>query len=227
LRFFEKRVMKGRSIIMTGTRAMREYILEKNNRAEVHLLPTNADENLFHYSEENRMIVREKIGANKRIVITYVGKFGDLYLGEELIAFFGEMWKINSAFFFQILTPHSASEITAWFEKQGVGKEHYWVGKCPLIELPNYLSAADFGVVAYSDLPSRRYTSPTKSGNYLLCGLPYIIQENTSDDDKVVREHRVGVVVQRFDKLEAKKAALQLNEYLKEDVIVLKDAPKG
>lgn len=217
LRFFEKRVMRGRSIIMTGTHAMRDRILKENAVAEVHLLPTNADENLFQFSSQNRMIVREKMNTTNRLVVTYVGKFGDLYLGEELIVFFAEMWKLNPSIFFQILTPNSSSELASWFEKQGISAMNYWVGKCPLSELPSYLSAADFGVVAYADLPSRKFTSPTKSGNYLLCGVPYIIQENTSDDDVVVRENRVGIVVESFTKEAAKKVVKQLEDFLKED----------
>lgn len=223
LRFFEKRVMKGRSIIMTGTRAMRDRILQENARAHVQLLPTNADEKLFQFSAENRMIVRERLGVKNRRVITYVGKFGDLYLAEELIVFFAEMWKCDSSLFFQILTPHSPSEIAGWFKKNGIIPSNFWIGKCPLNELPNYLSAADFGVVAYADLPSRKYTSPTKSGNYLLCGLPYIIQSNTSDDDIVVSEHRVGIVIDRFDKEAARHVVSQLSAFWAESPEQLRD----
>jgi len=212
LQFFEKRVMYGHSVIMTGTRAMKQRIEQLNPKAEVHLLPTNADEELFVFSDENRTIIRERLGVSEKRVITYVGKFGDLYLGKELIAFFAELSRLNDQLFFLILTPNNPRELASWFDGEDVSSDRYWIGSCPLQELPSYLSAADFGVVAYADFPSRKYTSPTKSGNYLLCGLPYLIQENTSDDDRVVAKNNVGVVIKNFDRSSAANAYQEMEK---------------
>lgn len=222
LRFFETRVIKGRSVLMTGTHAMRDQILAICPTAQVFLLPTNADEELFQFSEKNRMVVRDRLGVVHRKVITYVGKFGDLYLGKELVVFFAEMWRQNNALFFMILTPNDKAEIARWFEEEGVDSNHFCIGSCALTELPDYLSAADFGVVAYADFPSRKYTSPTKSGNYLLCGLPYIIQRGTSDDDRVVAAKKVGVVIDCFDTKNAHRALQQMQEMWELDIIQLR-----
>jgi len=92
----------------------------------------------------------------------------------------------------------------------------------PYEEVPAWLSAADVGVVGIAGFPSRKYCSPTKVGEYLLCGLPYIVQENTSEDDVVAKQWNVGAVIRSFAANDVSEAWPTLNKLLAEDKMVVR-----
>jgi hypothetical protein len=198
--FFEKRVMLGRSKMFTGTEEGIRWVKKTAPKADVSKLPTGADEELFYFRALDRTTIREKMGVNKEAVIVYVGKFGDLYLGEELIAFFAQCKALRDDLFFLLLTPQECKESAlTWLKKYNISPNSFYLDSCALHELPSYLSAGDVGVVAYANIPSRSFTSPTKSGNYLLSGLPYAVQEGTSEDGVMLTKHNCGYVIPSYE----------------------------
>lgn len=202
--FFEKRVMLGRSLLFTGTDAGIAWVKKTAPMADVTKLPTGADEELFHFRPLDRTSIREKMGVQNEAVIVYVGKFGDLYLGEELIAFFAACKALRNDLFFLLLTPNECKEsVSEWLHAYCIPSTSFFLGSCALHELPSYLSAGDVGVVAYANIPSRSYTSPTKSGNYLLSGLPYAVQKGTSEDEVMLAKHNCGYVIPSYEVKEA------------------------
>jgi hypothetical protein len=197
--FFEKRVMRGRSCLFTGTEAGVRWVKESAPKAWVKKLPTSADEELFQFSSHDRTNIRQQLACETKQVITYVGKFGDLYLGEELIAFFAACKAQRDDLFFLILTPAECqNRVTQWLKNTKLQHSDYFLGSCALSDLPKYLSAADMGIVAYANMPSRTFTSPTKSGNYLLCGLPYAVQKDTSEDAEILARFSCGYTISSY-----------------------------
>ncbi|MEY3398275.1 MAG: hypothetical protein RL220_869, partial [Bacteroidota bacterium] len=81
----------------------------------------------------------------------------------------------------------------------------------------------DVGVVAYADVPSRRYCSPTKVGNYLMCGLPFMVQEGTSEDDILVNQSATGLVVRDFLPESAAEVASGIRQLMSRDRAKLRE----
>ena len=217
----EKGAAKRASHIMTGTDAMIQKLKSWNVKAKIHKVPTGSDPALFQFSLKHREHFKAKWNTQNKHVIAYVGKLGGLYLAEDLIAFFGAMYSANNNFYFLILTPNEPREVILWCTKHGLPANSYHIGICPIKELSGYLSACDLGVIAYGNIPSRKFFSPTKSGNYLMSGLPILIQRETSEDDVLVTQNNVGVVIDRFDIDQIPALVSSIDKLLLEDRVEL------
>jgi hypothetical protein len=83
--------------------------------------------------------------------------------------------------------------------------------------MPDWLSAADLGIVAVPPLPAQRFRSPIKVGEYLACGLPYIVCRGVSEDDLWAERYGVGVVIDAFTREAVWRKADRIRALLAEE----------
>lgn len=200
--------------IITGTKYMIKRLSDRGATSKFYRLPTCVDSSLFTFSLEKRNAVRAKLGIENRKVIIYTGKFGDLYYKEEIYQLAQALYEKDPAFFFVFLTGHDKKELESLFKEYNIPHSAYFVGRVPFEQVNDYLSAGDMGLVTVADFPSKKYCSPTKVGEYLCCGLPYIVSKGTSEDDLYARDFNVGVVVDDFEKTSV------INQYSKIDALL-------
>jgi hypothetical protein len=65
----------------------------------------------------------------------------------------------------------------------------------PHAEIPSYLAVGDFAVNTTKPLPSRRYNTSIKDGEYWALGLPLVITTGISDDSEIVAREGIGAVL--------------------------------
>ena len=154
----------------------------------------------------------------KNRVCVYAGKFGDFYLEEEVFDFFNTAYKHwQGNFSLILLTPHSDEEIRRYCEHSGFPFSAI-VKKFVLhTEVPRYMHLANFGICTIRPVPSKRYGTPIKNGEYWAMGLPVIIPKNISDDSGIIANNKIGYVLNEFSESEYKKALLQLDDLFKEN----------
>lgn len=228
LHFIEWRAGCKAEVIMTGTRHMMQKLKSLGARGRLMHLPTAADENIFQFNEEARKRIRARHGIDPhRPVLIYPGKLGDLYIKREIAVLCGALKQIEPQFYFMLLTAWHRDELLQWLCEEGVDEADVFIGRVPYHEMPAYLSAADLGLVGIAGFPSRVYCSPTKVGEYLLCGLPFIVQRNTGDDDALVQANRTGVVIDEFSRGPVLKEASKLRELLSESKESLRARCRG
>jgi glycosyltransferase involved in cell wall biosynthesis len=58
--------------------------------------------------------------------------------------------------------------------------------------IPYYIGLGDFGLVPFIPVPSKRYGSPIKTGEYMAMGLPIVISKGISDDSELVSNQMIG-----------------------------------
>jgi hypothetical protein len=158
-----------------------------------------ANDRVFKFSiqarEETRRLL--KIADDQKLVI-YPGKIGGIYANaSQLIAVFKELASLDTRYRFLIMTSFS-SEIGEALKNE-TAKFRDLIMVLPPVEwksMPDYLSAADMGIVSVLPGPSQRFRSNIKVGEYLCAGLPYLICKGVSEDDLVAEKGRVGVVVE-------------------------------
>jgi hypothetical protein len=198
LHYLEYKMGVGSAYIATGTTHMVERLKEWKSRAKVYRVPSCIDENLFVFNPEKRKAIRQQLDIGERPVFIYAGKFGDLYYKEEIAFLCAGIQKLYTDAFFIILTPNPHEEIAAMFRKAEILASDVWIGRCQLQEMPHWLSVADMGIVAVPPLPSQKFRSPIKVGEYLACGLPYLVCKGVSEDDRWATQYHVGVVLDDF-----------------------------
>lgn len=208
--------------ILTGTRHMVKE-LEGKTHAEVFRAPSCADEDIFIFDQTQRTQIRARLAIGDKKAMVYAGKFGGIYYDQEIANFYKALLVADPTWFFLILSPSDHAEITSWFDEANIPSSSYHIteAKSPQ-EVANYLSASDMGLSAIPPLPSQRFRSPIKVGEYLMCGLPFITCKGISEDDHYALANNVGIVVDEIDEKFADIVNSQSAEFFKEDVEALR-----
>jgi glycosyltransferase involved in cell wall biosynthesis len=147
----------------------------------------------------------------KQHVCVYAGKFGDLYLEKEVFDFFKtayDHWK--GEFSVILLTKHSREEIMAYCANSGFPYSHIHQRFVSHQHVPAYMNLAHFGICTIKPLPSKKYGTPIKNGEYWAMGLPIVIADNISVDSALVRENNIGYVLKALSQSEYQNAVKEI-----------------
>jgi hypothetical protein len=164
---------------------------------KLRTVPCTVDVDLFAYSGEMRMIIRNRFGINESdIVGIYAGRYGGIYLEKEAAQLYKLAFDFFSSFRLILLVPES-------FHKgliKLLGDFQIPMDRVNLFEVKHhdvsaYLSAGDFAFATIKPGPSRKYCSSVKIGEYWANGLPIILTEGVGDEDQLIRKNpRAGVL---------------------------------
>lgn len=211
-------------ILSTGTRHMMTRLKNEGSPAQLYLLPSCVDEERIQFSPEGRVQVRARYGfRDEQPVFLYLGKFGSLYYEQEVPDFFAVLRQqipatgSSGAPHLFVVTPDAPDYVAALMQQAGLPESSYTITRSKFEEVPAYISAADFGLVAVPPTPAQRFRSPIKVGEYLCCGLPYLTCRGVSEDDRIAEEYNVGVVVTEFSAAEAGRVSPRIAAFLAED----------
>lgn len=215
--YFEKKQAQQASYIIACTNEMlyyakQTYGITLNN---FYWKPACVDMELFKYSECDDKQLRRKFGFENKIVAIYVGKFGSQYLEHEVFDFFEvcrNFWGDN--FRVLILTSHTNEELKLYCDKSGFPFKLIQKEFVPHSEVKKYLSVANFALTPVKPLPSKRYCTPIKDGEYWAMGLPVVITNNISDDSDIIIKENIGTVITTFTAKSYFKNIIELDNLL-------------
>jgi hypothetical protein len=219
LKHLETRAGLDADYVLTGTNYMVKELTDQGASGKIFRSPTGVDEEEFYFRMDGRKTVERRFGlSSSDPIILYMGKFGDLYYSWQIPFFFRIIKKNIPNVRFIVITPTSYSCVSSYFEKGGLDiGDVICLFKPPQEDIKLYISAANLGISAIPPTPSQRFRSPTKVGEYLLCGLPYLTCKGVSEDDIVALKEGVGVVVNDFSEESITKSIPSIKEYLSMD----------
>jgi glycosyltransferase involved in cell wall biosynthesis len=193
----EKKQTKKAYALIATTAGMKQYAMEKYGVAvkKFFTKPACVDLEKFSPTEKDAALLKELQLENK-LVCVYAGKLGGIYLKEEvfdLIKSCYEYW--GDRFRFLMLTNASKEEIET--EKQRVQLPDQVVISRFVFhqEVPRYLSLGDFAINPVKPVPTKKYCTSIKDGEYWAMGLPVVISPDISDDSAIIEKENTGVVV--------------------------------
>jgi len=210
----EKKQTKRAKVLIATSAGMKQYALDRYG-VEVKnffVKPACVDLEKFSLSEKDSKLL-EKLGFKNKIVCVYAGKLGGIYLKEEvfdLIKLCYDHWKDD--FRFLMLTNASKEEINTEIQRVGLPGNIVVSKFVYHDEVPRYLSLGDFAINPVKPVPTKRYCTSIKDGEYWAMGLPVIISPRISDDSEIIEKENTGIVVdfsdsdalsRSIDKLEA------------------------
>ncbi len=199
LMFFERLQTRHAKAVLATTEAMREYAAKTYKHVPRVLLPRPAcvDTTLFDASRVAR-IHRHDIGfADEDVVCVYAGKLGGIYLKEAVFDFFHactEHW--GERFRVIMLSDSKPEEVNRLAEAAQLDPSMIYLRQVPHSEVVDYLALADFGINPVKPVPSKRYCTSIKDGEYWAMGLPVVIPANISDDSALIARERIGAVIE-------------------------------
>lgn len=204
--------------IVTGTDHLKMELESRKTKSKVYRAPCSVDENIFNFYPSERDRIRQKHNWEDKKVLIYVGKFGGVYYDKEVPVFVKELKTLIPELFFLVLSPNDHKELRTMFQKAGLNESDYLISEAKsALEVAAWNSAADAAITAIPPLPSQRFRSPVKVGEYLMCGLPFITCKGISEDDIWAKKHNVGIVISEMSIAEAPHTAEELKVYWNED----------
>lgn len=189
------------------------------SQAQLFRVPISIDTNKFTFSETSKQRIRSQYNIPEdRYLLLYLGKFGGIYFNEKEVATFCKrLIEADSRIFLFTISPNPIKDIVQAYTDAGISETDFLVlDKIPYEEIEGYISTCDIGLVAIPPLNSQKYRTPVKIGNYLSCGIPFIINRGVADDDILAEEEHVGVVFESLDKKEMEKPLATLKLLMNE-----------
>lgn len=216
--FFEKRLTKKAKHLIATTEGMKSYAKEKYNFNGNNIFVKPACVNLGLFSEKNlkQPDLVKKLGLQDKIVGVYAGKFGGIYLEKDFFDFIKvaeNYW--GNKFRALILSAHTKDEIENYAAKSNINPNtiiHQFVIHH---EIPNYIGLGDFGITPVKPIPTKRYCTPIKDGEYWALGLPVVITKDISDDSDIIKNHGIGSVLEELNDDHYLKAIKEIDVLLK------------
>lgn len=178
--------------------------------------PMCVDLEIFQRNELERKGMRKGFGFENKIVIVYAGKFGSIYYDKEVFDFLEGAWKYwGDGVRVLILSNQQVDIIRSFYKHTGLPESIITIKNVNFKDMPLWLSIGDVALTPVKPVPSKRYCSPIKDGEYWAMGLPVIISPDISDDSKIIAESKTGVIVNFGNKNSFGDKIKEINSILK------------
>jgi glycosyltransferase involved in cell wall biosynthesis len=194
---------------------MKEYASQKFGYKGSNFLTKPACINTDQFTvrkRKNQKLLAE-LGLKDKVVCIYAGKLGGLYLTEIAFDFFktaAEFW--GEKFHVLLLTSAEHELIDQYSRNAALNRNQISAVFVPHNEMPDYMGLGDLAFSAFKPVPSRKYCTPIKNGEYWAMGLPVVIPEGISTDSDIIRENNAGYVCRELSKAEFEKACKHIDQ---------------
>lgn len=166
--------------------------------ARVRVVPCLASDETFHFDPALRAQVRRREGLEGRRVIVFPGATGKWHHLPATLRVVRTLMESDERVFFVALTP-GVEPMTAAVAEAGISPDRARVLRVPHGEVNGWLNAADAGILLRARHPVNEVAAPTKFAEYLLAGLPVLINEGIGDYSAFVGSHGTGVLLDERD----------------------------
>ncbi len=201
LSWFEKKQAQRAKFIIAANGGMRDYVEKRYHYSipvsKIYAKPACVDLEQFDPEQNDRDKTRNELGYQPdQVVCLYAGKFGGIYLEEEtfdLLKSCYDHW--GKKFRVLLLTSQDNDYIRKNCEKAAVPFDIFTIRFVAHREISRIMQAADFAICPVKPVPTKRYCTPVKNGEYWALGLPVIITRDISDDSDIISENNIGAVI--------------------------------
>ena len=218
--WLEKKQSKRAKTVIALTEGMADYAKIKYNVSfkNYHIKPALVNLTKFDCNENLYLEKRKEKGISNEVVGLYAGKFGGIYLEEEvfdLIKVASEYWEGN--FKFYILSNVDKKLVDFYIKKKQIDKSCIEVVFVDYHKIENYFHLADFAINPVKPVPTKRYCTSIKDGEYWAAGLPVIITPNISDDSDIIEQNNIGYVLNNLSDKKYLEACKKIDSLINKD----------
>lgn len=192
-RYMERVQLRWARNIMTVTDNHRVDLLAEGYDPErIKMIPSITDLEMFSFRPHDRERIRSLLSIPPGSSVgIYVGKFGGLYYDTEAYVIFARAFHHFTDLHVVVLSPTDPEKIMAEAAQAGIPMARFHVLTAPHVEVPAYLSSADFAFSTIKPSYIKRYQCPIKNGEYWANGLPILMTDGVADDHRLMR-HGIG-----------------------------------
>ncbi len=216
--FYFEKLMSQRACVLIGlTEKMKDYARLKYGicNGKFYLKPACVNMEKFNVSKIKNLELLSRYDLVGKIVMVYAGKLGGIYLDKEIFDFTSHAHrKFGETFRFLLLASNNRNEIDEYCRQSGVPTKIIILENINHQDIPLFIGMADFAITPVKPVPSKRYCSPLKNGEYWALGLPVIISKDISDDSLIIENENIGAVIDSWDPEGYNLALNKLNKIL-------------
>lgn len=212
----QARALRRADAVVTLTEAVLPHLAIEPGAADAFVIPCCADLERIEGRLAEREQARAEIEAGERPVMVYVGKFTGFYMEREMAEFFAVARRARPDLLFLIVTQADPGPMLAELERCEIAPEDYRVLRSAPEEIGRWLATGDYAISFVLPSFSKTASSPTKIGEYLAAGLPVLSTAGIGDVDGLLREDRVGTLIDAFS-TSAYEAAARAIDALRRD----------
>ncbi|MEE9372241.1 MAG: hypothetical protein V3V00_04235 [Saprospiraceae bacterium] len=217
----EKYLSHKANFIISATESMYGYAKNKYGIDEFenfYVKPACVDLDLFSWANVKQTELVKDFSYVGKIVCVYAGKFGGIYLDQEVFDFFKvaqEYW--GDRFRVLLLTNQSIAQLQEWADQSGFDMNALQTKFVLHKDIPDYIGLGDFGITPVKPIPTKRYCTPIKNGEYWALGLPIVSTANISDDSDIIEDRNVGAIIRSFGSKAYLEAIEKIDTMLKSE----------
>ncbi len=191
----EENVLEQADEVVMVSERMHTYLENKLQRSipNAHIIPC-AVESQHQPESTARQTLRERLHLADRFVFCYAGSAVSYQMPEQMCRLFESIRQAMPEAFFLILS-QQGEVFRTYLEKLQVPAEDWLVTGVPHEKVFETLALGDVGLLLREDSLLNRVASPTKFGEYLLCGLPVILTPAAGDYPVSVQQYDLGFVI--------------------------------
>lgn len=181
-----------------------------------YVKPACVDLELFSYAERKNPALLERYNLVGKLVCVYAGKIGGIYLEKEIFDFFAvasRYW--GDRFRALMLTDASPRRVAELAAESGLDISVVTVKFVPHADVPAHMGLGDFAINPVKPVPTKRYCTSIKDGEYWAMGLPVVIPPRISDDSEIISRSGTGSVIEAFNTEAYLRAVREIDALLK------------
>jgi len=210
--FLEKKLTKKAEHLIATTGEMMDYAKRKFGiyPRSFFVKPACVNMDQFYPRAKDATLLKE-LNLESKLVGVYAGKLGGIYLREEVFDFIKACYDFwGDRFRFLFLSRTTKEEIETETKRTGIPSQVIINRFVFHEEIPRYMSLGDFALNPVKPVPTKRYCTPIKDGEYWAMGLPVAISPNISDDSDIIEKEKIGVVVDFRDRIGRNEAVKRM-----------------
>jgi hypothetical protein len=216
----ERQLVRHADALLAASKAMPAYAKEKLGEVHGHVAyrPACVNTDLFDPARFDRVALRFRQGIGENDVVGIcVSKLGGLYYGEEIFSLFRAAEEyFGDRFRLLLLSANPEEEVRAWVMRSGMNPAGVMHRHVSHPEVPEWLAMADFAVNPQIPVPSKRYGTPVKDGEYWAMGLPVVLFPGVSEDSEIAERERAGAICRSFGEADMRQTWEQVGRLLAE-----------
>ncbi len=215
---FEKWQSKRAQHLICAASGMESYIKTKYKLIpkSVFVKPSCVDLEQFNIVKKKNKKLLNELGLENKIVCVYAGKIGGIYLEQEIFDFFKTASEYWGDQFHVLMLSNASDEAINQYSKNAMLNPNIITKQFVAHkDIADYIGLGDFALNPVKPVPSKRYCTSIKDGEYWAIGLPVVITPNISDDSEIIAQNNIGAVLKGFDKQSYLKAIVQIDQLLK------------
>ncbi len=214
------------SLTENGKRELQSWLEIPNQPIPIQVIPCCADLDLFSKKSVNEKLkyeLRNKFQFNEnQFVLSYLGSIGTWYMLDEMLDFFICLLEEKRDAKFLFITNEPASIVLDKAREKNILGDKFIIVPAPHSLVPTYLVLSSASIFFIKPVFSKQASSPTKQGEIMGMGIPYVCNAGVGDVEEIVLDTNSGFVVKDFSTNSYRDVATKLlaNELSKEQVII-------